>query len=79
MQTEITQTIIQKIPLLSEDEQKRVLEEIELFLSRKNGDLEHIKESQIHPLTQLARIQIDFKHDDLAENNDFYAHRRVEE
>jgi len=64
---------------LSENEQKQVLEEIETFLSRKNGDSEHIKETQIHPLTFLAEIAVDMGVDDLAENHDFYAHRRVED
>jgi hypothetical protein len=35
MQTEITQTIFQKVPLLSEEQQKKILEMTETFLSDK--------------------------------------------
>lgn len=35
MQTEITQTIIQKIPLLSAHEQQQILESVETFLGDK--------------------------------------------
>lgn len=79
MQTEITQTIIQKVPMLSEEEQKRLLEEIETLLTSKNGDSRENSETAVHPLTLLGKIQIDCEYEDLAENHDFYAHRKVED
>ncbi len=79
MQPEIINTIIQKVPMLTEKQQRILLEEIETFLSGKNGDLEHTEKNQIHPLTFLSEIAVDMGVDDLAENHDFYAHRKVED
>lgn len=74
MQTEITQTIIQKIPMLSEDEQKHLLEEIENFLINKNGDSGETDETRIYSLTFIKSLAIDMGVNDLAENHDKYAH-----
>ncbi len=79
MQTEITQTIIQKVPMLSEEQQKDLLAEIEILLNSKNEVSEQANETTVHPLTLLGKIQIDCEYEDLAENHDFYAHRKVED
>ncbi|MGB7207888.1 MAG: hypothetical protein WBD27_04440 [Pyrinomonadaceae bacterium] len=73
MQTEITQTIFQKVPMLSEDDQKKVLETVESLLDEKS--LNKVKpisaifeelSNQI-PLEEWQELPIDG-----AENHDHY-------
>lgn len=73
MQTEITQTIIQKVPMLSEDEQKKVLETVETFLNEKRA-------SEIKPISEIfAELSGEIPLEewqqspsDGAENHDYY-------
>ena len=83
MQTEITQTIMQKVPLLTEEQQKSLLEEIETLLHGENEFSaqisEQTNETAVHPLSFISRIAVDMGVDDLAEGHSFYAHGKVED
>ncbi len=67
MQTEITQTIFQKVPLLSEEQQKKILEMTETFLSDKQASRawEKLKKA-------VAENKFDSGLGDLAEQHDHY-------
>ena len=67
MQTEITQTIVQKLPLLNEEQQKKILEITESFLSREANEFAWAKLKKA-----VAENQINSGLGDLAEQHDHY-------
>ncbi len=67
MQTEITQTIIQKVPMLSEDEQKKMLELMESFLNRRNTE-----DAWAKLKTAVEENRINSGLGDLASQHDYY-------
>lgn len=79
MQTKITEAIFEKVPLLTEEQQREILEMTEKLLNREKRPPEQLERPDGHPLTLLGEIQIDFEHDDLAERHDFYAHGKIED
>lgn len=67
MQTEITQTIFQKIPLLTEDQQQKILEITESYLSSQKTETAWDKLKNA-----VAENKINSGEGDLAEQHDHY-------
>ncbi len=73
MQTETTQTIFQKVPMLSEDDQKKVLETVESLLDEKTlNDVRPISAIFEELSNQIPLAEWEESPNDGAENHDFY-------
>lgn len=69
MQTETTQIIFEKIPMLNEEQQRKILEMTESFLSNDSA-----KEAWTKLRKAVAKNQIDSGLGDFAEQHDHYIH-----
>ncbi len=67
MQTELTRTILKKVPLLSDEQQQKILEITETFLSGKETETAWQKLK-----SAVAKNKIDSGLGDLAEQHDHY-------
>jgi len=73
MQTELTQAIIQKVPMLSESDQKKVLEAVENLLSERDSDKgKRISEIFDELSNQVSLEEWEELPSDGAENHDHY-------
>lgn len=69
MQTDTTQSIFQKVPMLTEEQKRKVLEMTESFLSHDSA-----KEAWASLRKAISDNQIDSGLGDFAEQHDHYIH-----